>query len=363
MSLVWLGAVLVAAGVGYRLFLAPRSQLFGRYPYRSDVSDRVVALTLDDGPNEPYTSQIADFLDRRGVRATFFQVGRCVERFPATTVRLAAAGHVVGNHSLTHRFSTYLRPRAFRREIDQTQDVLRERLGRTPALARSPWLWRQPMLLRMLRQRGLRPVAGVFCHPLEVFHRDGAAMARRAIAQTRPGTILIFHDGFDGRGGARRQTVKAVQMTVDGLLARGYRFVTVDELLGVPAYQEARSVIRGPQARGEQTVLQPSGAAATSPGAGDEGDPDRGENDLDEVLDPVDSGGVRDAERRRDEEADEGGDDADDDRHQHADVLATRHDQPAQNSDDRADDDGPDDDGKGDVHGGLHRVEGGGRRD
>jgi peptidoglycan/xylan/chitin deacetylase (PgdA/CDA1 family) len=229
--------LLLAAGA-YWLFMAPRAQLFGRYPYRGEPGDKVVALTLDDGPNEPYTSQIADFLDSRGVRATFFQVGRCAERFPASTARLAAAGHVVGNHSLTHRFTTYFRPRAFQREIDQTQEILRDRLGRTPALARSPWLWRQPLLLRMLRRRGLEPVSGVFCHPLEVFHRDGAAMARRAVARTRPGTILIFHDGFDARGGDRAQTVTAVRMTVDRLLEQGYRFVTVDELLRVPAYQE-----------------------------------------------------------------------------------------------------------------------------
>jgi peptidoglycan/xylan/chitin deacetylase (PgdA/CDA1 family) len=228
--------LLAALLLAYALFMLPQSQVFGRYPYRSRPPDRVVALTFDDGPNEPYTSEIADFLESRGIRGTFFQVGRCVQRYPAATDRIAAAGHVIGNHSLTHRFTTYLRPGAFRREVDRTQDVLRERLGRTPALARTPWLWRQPALLRMLRQRHLEPVAGVFGHPLEVFHRDGAAMARRAIAQTRPGTILIFHDGFDGRVGDRTQTVRAVRLTVDALIERGYRFVTVDELLGVPAY-------------------------------------------------------------------------------------------------------------------------------
>ena len=230
--------LIAALLLAYALFMLPQSQVFGRYPYRAAPADRVVALTFDDGPNEPYTSEIADILESRGIRGTFFQVGRCVERYPAATDRVATAGHVIGNHSLTHRFGTYLRPGAYRREVDRTQDVLRERLGRTPALARTPWLWRQPALLRMLRQRRLEPVAGVFGHPLEVFHRDGAAMARRAIAQTRPGTILIFHDGFDGRVGDRTQTVKAVRLTVDGLLERGYRFVTVDELLGVPAYQE-----------------------------------------------------------------------------------------------------------------------------
>jgi peptidoglycan-N-acetylglucosamine deacetylase len=234
---LWLGGAVLVAAAAYGVLMSPFSQLSGRYPYRARPAERIVALTFDDGPNEPYTSQIADVLASHRIRATFFQVGACVRRFPETTARLAAAGHVVGNHSLTHRFGTYLRPGAFRREVDETQEILRERLGRTPALARTPWLWRQPGLLRMLRRRRLEPVAGVFCHPLEVFQRDGAAMARRAVAQTRPGTILIFHDGFDGRGGDRGETVRAVRLTVEGLLARGYRFVTVDELLGVPAYR------------------------------------------------------------------------------------------------------------------------------
>jgi peptidoglycan/xylan/chitin deacetylase (PgdA/CDA1 family) len=235
----WIGVV-AAAGLGaYRLLMSPSSQLFGAYPYRGDPAERRVALTFDDGPNEPYTSQILDYLDSRGIRATFFQVGVCVERHPETTERIAAAGHVIGNHSLTHRFDTYLRPKRFEREVDRTQDILRQRLGRTPALARSPWLWRQPMLLRMLRRRRLQPVSGVFCHPLEVFQVDGERIARRAVARTRPGSILIFHDGFDGRGGDRGETVRAVKFATEALLADGYRFVTVDELLDVPAYQPA----------------------------------------------------------------------------------------------------------------------------
>lgn len=231
------GVVVALLILGW-LFIAPSAQIFGRYPYKRRQDERVVALTFDDGPNEPYTSAIADFLDEQGIRGTFFQVGVCVDRHPATTDRLVAAGHVVGNHSMTHRFTTYLKPGAFRREIDENQRLLHQRLGRTPALARTPWLWRQPVLLRMLRGRGLEPVSGVFCHPLEVFQHDGAAIARRAVARTRPGSILIFHDGFDGKGGRRDETVRAVRLTVEALKDKGYRFVTVDELLGVPAYAE-----------------------------------------------------------------------------------------------------------------------------
>jgi peptidoglycan/xylan/chitin deacetylase (PgdA/CDA1 family) len=238
MTLAWFAAAVpVALLGGYWLFMSPYSQVFGRYPYRGDGRDRVVALTFDDGPNEPYTSQIAEYLADKRIRATFFQVGRCVERHPDTTARLAAAGHVIGNHSYAHAFHAYLVPRRLAGEIGRTQDLLRARLGRTPALFRSPWLWRQPLLLRAVRHRALQPVSGEFCHPLEVFQPDAARIARRAVARTKPGSILIFHDGFDGRGGNRARTVEAVRLTTEELLRRGYRFVTVDELLGVPAYQ------------------------------------------------------------------------------------------------------------------------------
>jgi peptidoglycan-N-acetylglucosamine deacetylase len=229
--------VAVAVVVAYWLLMSPFAPSSRAYPYRGRGAERVVALTFDDGPNEPYTSQILEILAARDVRATFFQVGRCVDRHPEVVVRAIDAGHVVGNHSLSHRFGTYFRPRAFEREVERTQQILQRLTGRTPALARTPWLWRQPALLRMLRRRELHPVAGEFGHAWEVFQPSGVRMARRAIAKTRPGSILIFHDGFDSRGGDRAETVVAARETIDGLLALGYRFVTVDELLGVPAYQ------------------------------------------------------------------------------------------------------------------------------
>jgi peptidoglycan/xylan/chitin deacetylase (PgdA/CDA1 family) len=237
MTAVWILAAVVAIGLGaYWLLMSPSSQLFGRYPHRARTGERVVALTFDDGPNEPYTSQIADYLSSMDIRATFFQVGRCIERHPEITAKLQAAGHVVGNHSFSHSFGTYFVPGALTQEVERTQGLLRERLGRTPLLYRSPWLWRQPMLLRMLAGHRLQPVSGTFCHPLEVFQPNGERIARHAIARTKPGSILIFHDGFDGRGGDRSETVRAVRLTTEELLRRGYRFVTVDEMLTTPAY-------------------------------------------------------------------------------------------------------------------------------
>lgn len=230
-----------AAGTGgllggaYWLLMSPYSQVLLPFPYRAAGAERVVALTFDDGPNEPYTSQIADFLDQRDVKATFFQVGRAVARQPQTTARLAASGHVIGLHGHTHEFSRYLRRESLAEDIQQGLDAFAD-LGLRPALYRPPWLLRIPALRAIARRQRLAVISGEFCHALEVFQPAADRIARRALAKAGPGSILIFHDGFDGRGGNRASTVAAVKIVVDQLIGRGYGFTTVDRLLEIPAY-------------------------------------------------------------------------------------------------------------------------------
>lgn len=225
-----------AVGAGYWLCMSPFSQALGPFPYRGQTRDKVVALTFDDGPNEPYTSELADFLDERQIKATFFQVGRAVLRHPETTRRLAASGHVIGNHGFTHEFTNYLRPRTLAVDVRKGQQALIS-AGVRPALYRPPWLLRIPALAGILRQHGLRVVSGEFCHPLEVLQPRPGLIANGALGKVRPGSIIIFHDGFDGHPGNRASTVAAARRVVDRLTEDGYRFTTVDKLLGVPAYQ------------------------------------------------------------------------------------------------------------------------------
>ena len=236
-ALVVVGVV-IFLGVAYWLLMSPTSQVFGRYPWRARVSEKVVALTFDDGPNEPYTSQIADFLATKQIKATFFQVGRCVERYPDVSKRLLTDGHVIGNHSVHHRFTDHLLHPSYKEEITNNQEIIYSHTGKRPALFRSPWLWRQPWLLATVRKNSLQVVSGKFCHSFEVFQPKGDRIAKRTLAKVKPGSIIIFHDGFDARGGKREQTVEAVKLTVDSLIKQGYRFVTISELFGIPAYQK-----------------------------------------------------------------------------------------------------------------------------
>jgi peptidoglycan-N-acetylglucosamine deacetylase len=231
-----LAAGIAVAGLGYWTAFRPTSQTFGRFPFHGDTVEPLVALTFDDGPNEPYTSRLLQVLAERHVRATFFMVGRCAERFPATVRAVVDAGHVVGNHSYSHSFSRYLTMPTQRAEIRRGQDCLAAIAKVRPGLYRPPWLCHWPWVLGSVRTAGLQAVSGRFGHPLEVFQPPAGRLAAAAARVARPGAILIFHDGFDSRGGARGQTVAAIGPLIDTLDERGYRFATVDELLGVPPY-------------------------------------------------------------------------------------------------------------------------------
>jgi peptidoglycan/xylan/chitin deacetylase (PgdA/CDA1 family) len=226
------------AGFGYYSIFGPSSQLFGEFVYRAPTRERLVALTFDDGPNEPYTSRLVDLLGERRVSATFFQVGKCVDRHPGLPARMADAGHVIGNHSYSHRFLRYLTEPSLAVEIGLTQSLLRAEIGRLPGLFRPPWLCHPPPVMAEAGRQGVRAVSGTFAHPLEVAQIPAWRIAHRAVRLVRPGSILIFHDGFDSRGGFRGHTVEAVRLVVEELSTRGYAFTTVDKLLEVPAYQD-----------------------------------------------------------------------------------------------------------------------------
>lgn len=238
---VGLGAPAILAAAGYWTTMSPYSQALGPFPYRAPTAAKpakTVALTFDDGPNEPYTSQIAAYLDQRDIKATFFQVGQCVRRHPETTRSLLAAGHVIGNHSQSHRFSRCWTHQDIANELHEAQRVFRETIGTEPALYRPPWLARTPATFSVMKDAGVLIVSGEFCHALEPMQPSAKRIARRALAKVRPGSILIFHDGFDAKGAARTSTVEAVKIVVDTLTSQGYSFATVDQLLRTPPYTQ-----------------------------------------------------------------------------------------------------------------------------
>ena len=233
-----LATIMAVIGLLYWLCMSPFSQVLGYFPYKKDnQKKKIIALTFDDGPNEPYTSEIVDYLDSQKIKATFFQVGKAVEMDPKLTKKMFNSGHVIGNHSFSHSFLKYFTQPSFHNELKESQAIFKRIIGKEPALFRPPWLFRTPLLFHTVKRMGLFPVSGLFCSNLEVFHVSSEKIAKTAVSRAQPGGILIFHDGYNGKGARRSETVDSVRLTVEALKADGYTFVTIDDLFDIKPYK------------------------------------------------------------------------------------------------------------------------------
>ena len=125
---------------------------------------------------------------------------------------------------------------SFEKEIASNQKIIKDNLGISPALYRSPWLFRHPILLKTLKKQKLTPISGQFCHSLEVSQIDSQKIANNVLKISKNGSIIIFHDGKESVGGNRSETVKALETVIPELKKRGYRLVSVSDLLGIKAY-------------------------------------------------------------------------------------------------------------------------------
>src|SRR5438874_8106688 len=130
------GAALVSAG--YQS-MAPTGQWFGRAFHGLPRGSKLIALTFDDGPNDPHTLSLVDVLAKHNVRATFFLIGRYVRQRPDIACEIAKQGHVIGNHTFSHPFLTFHGGEDIRKEIRQCRDAIKDAVGEHSNLFRPPW--------------------------------------------------------------------------------------------------------------------------------------------------------------------------------------------------------------------------------
>lgn len=218
--------IAVAAAAVHGVYY-PNSYVFGRPVSRVSGKGRVVALTFDDGPNPDATPRILDALAARNVKATFFVLGRHADRWPELVQRTADEGHTIGNHGWHHRKLHVRGPGYVRRDLTLGTESIERASGVRPALFRAPHGFRSPWVTPIAKSLGQRTIGwsrGVWDSA-----RPGVdAIVRRTVEGTRPGRIMLLHDG-DGYdiNGDRRQTAEAMPRILDELVSRGYEFVTV----------------------------------------------------------------------------------------------------------------------------------------
>jgi len=221
-------AAVVAAG--YQS-MAPAGQWFGRTFTGADRGSKLLALTFDDGPNDPYTFHLLEILAKHEVRATFFLIGRYVQQRPDIVHAVVQAGHVVGNHTFTHPLLTFKRAAEVRNELATCDRALTEAVGKHSKLFRPPFGGRRPGVLRTARELGLEPVMW------NVTGFDWNApspeyIERKVVDKVRGGDLILLHDGGHLKMGAdRSRTVTATDWLIGRYQAEGYDFLTIPEMM------------------------------------------------------------------------------------------------------------------------------------
>ena len=222
---------LAAASTAAYQSMAPSAQWYGHTFTRLPRSSKKLALTYDDGPNDPHTQRLMEVLAKHNVQATFFLIGRYVQQKPEIVRELVKAGHVVGNHTQTHPQLIFQTRTQARIQISTCQNILSDAIGHSTNLFRPPYGGRRPAILKIARELGLEPIMwSVTCYDWKPTTPE--RIEKHAIRQIRGGDVILLHDGGHAQMGAdRSQTVTATDSLITRYKNEGYEFVTIPQML------------------------------------------------------------------------------------------------------------------------------------
>ena len=230
-ALLGLGVAAAASAAGYQS-MAPPGQWYGRTFAGLKRGSKQIALTYDDGPNDPHTLRLLEVLARHEVHATFFMIGRYVRQRPDIVLDVARAGHVIGNHTLTHPLLIFESAAQTRTELVQCRAALTDAVGKHSNLFRPPFGGRRPVTLRIARDLGFETVMwNVTGYDWNA--PSAAHVEKKVMGQMRGGDVILLHDGGHRAMGADRgPTVIATDNLIRRYKDQGFQFMTVTEMMG-----------------------------------------------------------------------------------------------------------------------------------
>ncbi|MDJ0755633.1 MAG: polysaccharide deacetylase family protein [Ardenticatenaceae bacterium] len=229
----FIGSILFAGGIAL-LFYRPRylrrwisSDATRGVLFHVDTNQRLIALTIDDGPHHMITPQILDVLDLYGVNATFFLLGENVNGNETLVERMIADGHEIGNHMLDDQRSILLKPEEFERQITAADQLLRE-FGEVHWYRPGSGFFDQRMVTSANRLGYQLVIGSVYPYDAQIPAQIDATkfVSNYVLANTTPGAIIVLHDGHDGRS----RVIDVLTEIIPQLKADGYEFVTLSEL-------------------------------------------------------------------------------------------------------------------------------------
>lgn len=202
--------------------------------YHGPSFKKQVALTFDDGPDKNFTIQVLDILKKEQVPATFFVVGYRSKNHPDVLKRIDQEGHIIGNHSYNHPQFTKISLSQVDKQISQTNHYIHQAIQKTPLLVRPPYGSINDKVTKHLGKKGYK----VIQWSVDTVDWKGPTsqqIVHTVKRDTKPGGIILQHSA----GGEQlQQSVDALPEIIRYFKSQGYEFVTVDQLLNVPAYAE-----------------------------------------------------------------------------------------------------------------------------
>jgi polysaccharide deacetylase family sporulation protein PdaB len=227
-------ALLLAGSAHGGLSAAPKKgrpyyEKRGEVVWEVPTEEKVIALTFDDGPDPEDTPHILDLLQQYGAKATFFVIGEKVERYPELIKREAAEGHELANHTYKHTyFNGPIKESTMRDELLRAEEAILKISGQKPHSFRPPGGYYNELLVQTAKKEGYMVVMWSWHINTMDWNTPGVdKITSKVLNNTRNGDIVLFHDYVEGK----TQTIEALERILPELQRRGYRFVTISELL------------------------------------------------------------------------------------------------------------------------------------
>lgn len=198
---------------------------------RCDVPGSSIAMTFDDGPHPKLTPQLLDILKERGIKATFYVIGKNVAAYPEIVRRMVDEGHEVANHSWSHPKLTGLSAQGLKSEIEKTSKAIEDATGQRPLTMRPPYGATNKALEKKMDEEFGMKVIMWSVDPQDWRYRNAKRVASHITENTKAGDIVLAHD-------IHATTVAAMPEALDSLKAAGFQFVTVSNLLAMEGAME-----------------------------------------------------------------------------------------------------------------------------
>lgn len=234
---IFLKAILIVVTilvVGYVLFQVSKSrsfQFFGEIIPKVHTTEKVIALTFDDAPSK-YSNEVVDILNAKGIKATFYAIGRNIEQYPEEAKYIVGNGNEIGNHSYSHQRFLLKSQSFIDSEVQKTNALIRSTGYKGDITFRPPNGKKLFGLPWYLNQHGIKTITwdvepDTFLPPAGSEEEKTKYLIDYTVNNTKPGSIILLHPCCGSCGSDR----KAIGQIIDKLQSMGYKFVTVSELL------------------------------------------------------------------------------------------------------------------------------------